>query len=80
MCHDIAFAHPLHWLISSSFFSPPHTLDPPAPRLPLSGAAVEGAMFGAGQGGNWCIISVLFAASFTCLMPCVQLSRSEDLG
>lgn len=56
-----------------------HTRSLPSPCLPLNCGAVEGVMFGAEQGENWCIISVLFAASFSCLMPCTQLSRFEDL-
>lgn len=57
-----------------------HARSLPSPCLPLNCGAVEGIMFGAGQGENWCIISVLFAASFSCLMPCTQLSGFEDLG
>lgn len=52
----------------------------PSPCIPLNCGAVHGVMFGVRQGENWSIISVLFAASLSCLMPCTQLSRFEDLG
>lgn len=57
-----------------------HTRSLPSPHLPLTCRAVGGAMFEVVQGENWCIISVLFAAPYSCLMPCTQLSRFEDLG
>lgn len=48
--HDIAFAHPLDWLIKSSFFSPFHTLAPCLPSASLWTVELQERCLGWGRG------------------------------